>query len=86
MKIEKKIWPDFFQLVSDGVKNTELRLADFECQPGDILLLREWDPKTQDYTGREIEREVSHVVKTKGAKFYTQEEIEKYGFLVIGLK
>jgi len=86
MKIEKKCWPEFFQLIADGVKTSEFRLADFDCEPGDTMLLREWDPKTQKYTGREVEKEVVHVVKTKGAKFWTQKEIEKYGFYVIGLK
>ncbi len=28
---------------------------------GDILLLKEWDPKTKAYTGRELERKVGYV-------------------------
>ena len=80
MKIEKKVWPVYFQAILDGKKNYELRLADFECKPGDTLLLKEWNPDTKEYTGRVIEKEVTFVVKTKDCKFWSQDEIEKYGF------
>jgi hypothetical protein len=86
MKIEKKIWPEFFGKVASGEKTCELRLADFECRPGDTLVLREWDPKTKQYTGRTIEKTVSYVFKTKDQKFWKKEDIEKYGFQVISLR
>ena len=54
MKIEKKVWPEYFQKIIDGVKTYELRLADFECNQGDVLVLKEWHPKTKEYTGRTI--------------------------------
>ncbi len=37
--IEKKIWPEYFDAVRSGEKNFEIRLADFECKPGDRLIL-----------------------------------------------
>jgi len=86
MKIKKKVWPEYFQAILEGRKNFELRLADFECQPGDILVLREWDPETKEYTGRQIEKEASFVVKTKDCHFWSEEEVEKYGYQVIRLK
>ena len=86
MKIEKKVWPEYFKKIIDGVKNYELRLADFECSPGDILVLREWDPTTKNYTGRVIEKVVSYVGKTKGQTFWTKEDVEKYGFQIICFK
>ena len=87
VKIEKKVWPKYFQAILDGKKHYELRLADFECNEGDILVLKEWDPETKDYTRREIEKEVSYIVKTKDAdKFWPQEEIGKYGFQIISFK
>ncbi|HOZ56179.1 MAG: hypothetical protein BWY51_00176 [Parcubacteria group bacterium ADurb.Bin316] len=86
MKIEKKIWPEYFQAVADGKKKFELRLADFDVQEGDILLLREWDPQNESYTGREMEREVSFVIKTKDLNFWSQAEIDKYGFQIISLR
>ena len=86
MKIEKKAWPEMFQKVLDGDKTFDLRLADFACKIGDILMLKEWDPETKQYTGRTVEKEISYVLKTKDLKFWSQEETEKYGFQVLALK
>ena len=86
MRIEKKIWPEFFQKILEGTKTFELRLADFECKPGDILVLREWEPKTKEYTGRVLEKRVSYVVRTKNVKFWPKEEVEKYGFQIISFR
>ncbi len=86
MKIEKKVWPEYFQKILDSVKTYELRLADFECNPGDILVLREWDPQTKKYTGRAVEKEVTYVSKTKNVPFWSREEIERYGFQVIAFR
>jgi len=55
-RIEKKVWPKFFQKILDGDKTFELRLADFECKLGDILVLREWDSEIKEYTGRVLEK------------------------------
>jgi len=86
-KIEKKVWPKYFQAILDGKKNYELRLADWECAEGDVLVLKEWDPKTKDYTGRELEKEVSYVAKFKiDDLFWSKEEIEKHGIQIISLK
>ena len=52
----------------------------------DILILKEWNPKTKEYTGRKIEKEVTCIVKTKEINFFTKDEIDKYGFQVIALK
>ncbi len=40
MKIEKKVWSKYFQKIIDGNKTFELRLADWECNPGDLLILK----------------------------------------------
>ena len=63
-----------------------MRLADFECKPGDILVLKEWNPKTKEYTGRVIEKIVTYVDKTKGQTFWPKEDVEKYGFQIIAFK
>lgn len=86
MKIEKKTWPELFQKMADGDKTHDLRLADFKCSLGDILVLREWNPKTKEYTGRVLEKTVTHVIKTKDVKFWPKEDVEKYGFQIISFK
>lgn len=89
MKIEKKAWPDFFGKVASGDKNFDLRIADWDINVGDTLVLREWDPQTKDYTGRQVEREVTYLIKTKEAEklgMWPREDIEEYGFQVIGFR
>ena len=86
MRIEKKIWPDAFQNILDSVKTFEVRLADWECKVGDLLVLREWDPKTKQYTGRAMEKTAAYIAKTKDMEYWTQDEVDKYGFQIIGLK
>ena len=87
-KVEKKIWPEYFSAVLEGKKTFELRLNDFEIHPGDTLVLKEWDPATNDYTGRELEKEVGYVMpftESDLLKFYSESEIKENGMQVISL-
>ena len=86
MKVEKKVWPRYFQKILDGKKNFELRLADFECREGDTIVLREWDPNTGKYTGRVLEKEVGYVSYLKDIPFWSPEDIEKFGFQIISFR
>lgn len=86
MKIEKKIWPEYFDEIVKGNKKFELRLADFACKKGDTLVLKEWNPKTKEYTGRIIEKQVGYVSKINEFKFWSKEDLEKYGLQIISLK
>jgi DNA-binding transcriptional regulator/RsmH inhibitor MraZ len=45
-----------------------------------------WDPKTKEFTGRTIEKEVTYVGKTKKMNFWPTEDVEKYGYQVISFK
>lgn len=86
-KIEKKAWPELFEKIVNGEKKFDIRLANWKCRPGDILILREWDPKTKEYTGRVIKKKVSYVLKTKDLEiFWEKSDIKKYGFIVIAFK
>jgi hypothetical protein len=84
MRIEKKVHPTYFQAILEGKKNFELRLADWECNVGDILVLKEWNPEIKEYTGRILEKEITYLFRTKNQTFWSKEEVEKYGFQVIG--
>jgi len=89
MKIEKKIWHEYFEKVLNGSKTYELRLNDFVINEGDTLVLREWNPKTKEYTGRTIEKKVGFVGRWKLdvlTQFWSQKEIDDNGVQVISLK
>ena len=83
--IKKKIWPEFFELVKSGKKNFELRLADFDIKEGDTLILEEWNPKTEEYTGKKLEKQVKYVLKFNLDDFNQRKKIEKHGLYVIQL-
>jgi len=83
--IRKKIWPEYFDAIQKSEKKFELRLADFDLKAGDTLVLEEFDPKTNKYTGRKITKKCSKVFKLDISKFYTPEQIKKSGIYVIEL-
>ena len=83
--IKKKTWPEYFELVLAGKKRFDLRLADFDIQEGDTLIIEEWDPQTKEYTGRKIEKKVDYILKFHLDDFGQKEEIEKTGLLIIQL-
>ena len=84
-RIEKRILPQYFEKIVSGEKTFEIRLANFDLRPGDILVLKEWDPE-KGFTGRKVEKIVSYVLKTKDLNFWSEDEIEKWGYMVVGLK
>ena len=86
MRHEKKILPEYFQKILDWTKKYELRLADWECKEGDILVLVEYNSVKQEPTGRYIEKTVTDIRKTKDLEFYKQEDIDKYGYQIISFE
>ncbi len=85
--IEKKIWPKYFEAILKGKKNFEIRLNDFDAKENDTLILKEYNPDTKQYTGRELKKEITYVAKmNKLDNFWTKEEIEKFGIQIIGFK
>lgn len=89
MRVEKKIWPKYFEEISGGSKTFEVRLNDFEIAEGDTLVLREWNPETKEYTGRTIEKQVGFVgTRTidQLTQFWPRETIEEKGLKIISLK
>jgi len=83
--IKKKTWPEYFELVLAGKKRFDLRVADFDIEEGDILVLEEWNPQTKEYTGRKIEKKVDYILKLQLDDFGQKEEIEKNGLVIIQL-
>jgi Domain of unknown function (DUF3850) len=60
---ELKSWPMFFEPVLRREKTFEIRFNDRGYKVGDTLLLREWDPNTKKYSGREVRRRVLYVTE-----------------------
>lgn len=85
--IEKKVTLEMFGSILSGERDFDIRLDRFECNPGDTLVLREWDPKKNEYTGRKLEKRVTFVLKSKDLeKFWSKEDVAKYGFQIIAFK
>jgi hypothetical protein len=84
--IRKKIWPEYFEDVKSGKKTFEFRVADFDVKEGDTLILEEFDSRTKTYTGRTMEKKISHYIHIKPEDFNKFGGISKNGFYVISLK
>jgi len=89
-RITKKVLPDYFQDILDGKKKYELRLNDFEIEPGDTLVLEEYtsvDHNTRQATGRVIEKEVTYLRKFKLQDlWFSEEDIKEKGIQIISFE
>lgn len=84
--ITKKIDTEWFNAIESGVKNYELRLADFEVEEGDLLRLEEWigEGNGRHSTGRVIEKTLTHVRKVDlDSWIKKQPELIEKGFYVL---
>lgn len=73
---ELKTWPRFFNELVQGRKHTEFRRHDRDFQKGDVLRLREWDPATREYSGRELSRRISYLYVPNEASDFCVLELE----------
>lgn len=58
-----KVWPSYFEALVEGRKSFELRKDDRGFSVGDVLVLQEWDPALESYTGRQVIREVEYIAR-----------------------
>jgi ASC-1-like (ASCH) protein len=61
VKHRLKTWSEYFEAVLSGKKTFEIRKNDRGFQVNDLLLLQEYNPKTEEYTGRELLVEVTYI-------------------------
>lgn len=78
--INKKVWPEYFEKIISGKKKLELRLADFEVNEGDTLVLEEWDKDKQEYTGRKIEVVATYYSQNQRSNFLAAGRSRKIRF------
>ena len=79
---ELKTLSNYFYLVKSGKKPFELRLNDRGFLPGHELLLREYNPHTQSYTGQTLRRKITYVFENSKAEEFGL----KPGYCIMGLK
>lgn len=60
---ELKTWQSYFHALEDGTKNFEIRRDDRGFRVGDILRLRETEYGSGAYTGREVRREITYILR-----------------------
>ncbi len=54
-----KSWPQYFAPIKEGQRTHDLRRNDRDFQVGDTMLLAEFDPQSQKYTGETCEVEIT---------------------------
>ena len=69
----------------DGVKNVDVRLADFELDESDIIWFEEWNQELECYTGRRLKKTVKHLFKIDLSEFNTVKEMLNHGHYVMEL-
>ena len=60
---ELKSWPQYFNATLRGDKDFDLRLDDRAFGVCDYLILREWNPKNKQYTGRQLTRQIKYILR-----------------------
>ncbi|WP_205624306.1 DUF3850 domain-containing protein [Dyadobacter crusticola] len=58
-----KTLPGPFQWVQSGLKTAEMRFNDRNFRIGDRLVLQEWEPNNEQYTGRKVVRQVTSILE-----------------------
>lgn len=79
---ELKTWSNYFQLMTSGEKTFELRKNDRGFLAGHELLLREYNPLTQTYTGQTLRRKITYVLENSEAEEFGL----KPGYCIMGLE
>lgn len=57
-----KCWPQQFWAIRSGLKTFEYRKNDRGYRVGDTLTIREFDPKTEAFSGAEVRRTITHML------------------------
>jgi len=75
----------FFEKIKSEEKNFEVRLGNMEINKGDVLVIKERGDDGKE-TGRELKKRVGFTLKTNNLTWWTQEEKNKHGFVVMQLE
>ena len=77
-----KIWPRYYKDVLSGAKTFEYRKDDRDppYRLGDLLVLQEWSPEEQGYSGESVTVTVTYIVRGD------IDGIVPPGFCIMGIK
>lgn len=79
---ELKTWPHHFAKIRQGLKTFEVRRNDRGFASGDVLVLREYSPGTDEYSGEQLTVLVTSILDgVEGAAFGI-----KSGFCVMSIR
>ena len=62
---ELKSWVGLFEPIFKGEKTHDFRVMDRDVQIGHVCLLREYEPMTKTYTGREVTVKITYITSSK---------------------
>lgn len=71
MTHELKCWAEYFHEIFTGRKGFEVRKNDRNYQVGDTLILKEWLPNMEKYSGDEVTVKVTYILH--GGQFGIEE-------------
>ena len=60
-----KCWPAYFNKIVNGTKRFEIRKNDRNYKAGDTLVICEWDPEDQSFTGFKVRMHVDSVLQVR---------------------
>ena len=76
MTHELKTWSSYYLDVVNRIKRFEIRKNDRNFQVGDFLILQEYNPYTESYTGSEVSAQITYMTG------FAQQE----GYVVLGIE
>lgn len=82
---ELKILPQYYAAVAIGTKTFEIRKNDRDYQTGDIVILKEYDYTTKEYTGNELSFKVGFVTdyeQTDNYVVFSIQPLKQYIYVV----
>lgn len=87
MTIHKvKSWAHFFDAIKAGKKLHDLRKLDRDYKVGDILILQRYDNINGEYTGEELEVEITYITSSKVPCAFSSSALDRdYGIFSLKL-
>jgi hypothetical protein len=58
---ELKIWPEYFKAMESGSMKFQIRKNDRNFAVNDCVILKEWEPESSNFTGKELTFFIKHI-------------------------